>query len=152
MLRPRYRPGWVPSWHGTKRSGSYSEDGHLQAVSGTSATFCTYADPAQRINVLDATRIADGKIVMIKRIYLNESPDEVEITQMFATEPLVSDPRNHCVPVIEVLTVPDSDNVRLIVMPLLRAFNNPPFNTLGEVVECLRQLFEVSCRTFLSLL
>jgi hypothetical protein len=32
MLRPRYRPGWKPSWAGTKREYSRFEDGQLQWV------------------------------------------------------------------------------------------------------------------------
>jgi hypothetical protein len=32
MLRPRYRPGWKPSWAGTNKEYSRCEDGQLQAV------------------------------------------------------------------------------------------------------------------------
>ncbi|EKM54751.1 uncharacterized protein PHACADRAFT_96349 [Phanerochaete carnosa HHB-10118-sp] len=126
MLRPRYRPDWVPSWQGTKYFSWNREDGILQP----------------RINLLDATRISDGKIVMLKRVFVQENPREVEITTKFSSEPLVSNPRNHCVPIIEILTVPDAEDIFLLVMPLLRAFNSPRFNTLGEVIECFGQIFE----------
>jgi hypothetical protein len=33
MLRPRYRPGWKPSWAGTNKEYSRCEDGQLQWVS-----------------------------------------------------------------------------------------------------------------------
>lgn len=33
MLRPRYRPGWQPSWIGTNRFFLNLEDGKAQAVS-----------------------------------------------------------------------------------------------------------------------
>jgi hypothetical protein len=33
MLRPRYRPGWKPSWAGTNKEYSRCEDGQLQGVS-----------------------------------------------------------------------------------------------------------------------
>jgi hypothetical protein len=49
---------------------------------------------------------------------------------------------NHCVPILDVLAVPDEER-DIIVMPLLRRYSNPPFETFGEVVDCLRQLFEV---------
>lgn len=32
-LRPRFRPGWVPSWHGTELNPFDCEDGHLHLVS-----------------------------------------------------------------------------------------------------------------------
>ena len=32
MLRPRYRPGWKPSWVGTNKDYSRCEDGQLHAV------------------------------------------------------------------------------------------------------------------------
>lgn len=33
MLRPRYRPGWQPSWIGTSSFFIHFEDGRAQAVS-----------------------------------------------------------------------------------------------------------------------
>ena len=65
----------------------------------------------------------------------------------FSTEPLASHPRNHCVPVYEVLQVPDptgDDDEIIIVMPLLRPFYNPRFKSVGEAVEFFRQIFEVT--------
>ena len=32
VLRPRYRPGWVPSWHGTGKEEIYCEDSYPQLV------------------------------------------------------------------------------------------------------------------------
>ena len=32
-LRPRFRPGWVPSWHGTDLNPFDCEDGHFHFVS-----------------------------------------------------------------------------------------------------------------------
>jgi hypothetical protein len=50
---------------------------------------------------------------------------------------------NHCVPVYDVLPVPDEEDRVIIVMPLLQEYLRPPFRTIGEAVECFRQLFEV---------
>lgn len=92
---------------------------------------------------MDATRISDGKIVMLKKLDPDYDPDEVDIGLLFSTEPLVSHPRNHCVPIYEVLEVPDYDGMRILVMPLLREFNDPAFRTVGEAVSCFHQVFEV---------
>lgn len=57
---------------------------------------------------------------------------------------MLSDPQNHCVPLLEVLIPPDeTPDTRILVMPLLRPFDSPIFDTFGEAVECIRQLFEV---------
>ena len=90
---------------------------------------------------MDATRISDNAMVSLKRM---EDGLENEIASYFSTEPLASHPHNHCVPVYEVLRVPDLDNVVIVVMPQLRPFNKPRFKSVGESVEFFRQIFEVS--------
>jgi hypothetical protein len=60
------------------------------------------------------------------------------------SEQLVSHPKNHCVPFLEVLSPLNDDDRQVIVMPLLLPFARPRFDTFGEVVECFSQLFEVS--------
>ncbi|OCH88105.1 hypothetical protein OBBRIDRAFT_735113 [Obba rivulosa] len=126
MLRPRYRPDWKPSWEGTKKSWFDCEDGTGFGVS----------------HLVDATRIRDGKLVMLKQISKSVHPYEADICQFFASEPLASDSRNHCVLLIEVLQDPEDDNIHILVMPFLRPHNDPPFQTVGEIVEFFRQIFE----------
>jgi hypothetical protein len=97
--------------------------------------------------VLDAIRISDGLPVLIKqkepaREGRRDDP-EMRMFQKFSSEPLVSDPKNHCVRFIEVLHVPGDENIDLIVMPLLFPWNIPQFQTIGEAVEFLTQIFEV---------
>ncbi|SJL11205.1 uncharacterized protein ARMOST_14608 [Armillaria ostoyae] len=46
--------------------------------------------------------------------------------------------RNHCVPIHHL----KYEEFGILVLPLLRKFDDPPFDTVGEVVECLRQIFE----------
>ena len=53
------------------------------------------------------------------------------------------EPANHCVPIYDVLALDDDHDFVIIVMPLLRPYTNPRFDTIGEAVECFRQLFEV---------
>ena len=80
---------------------------------------------------------------MLKRVNKLHS-QEIEITTSLSSLPLVKDPRNHCVPVYDVLKVPDDDDLQVLVLPLLRKYDDPPFDTVGEVVDCLRQVLEVS--------
>ncbi|EGN93808.1 hypothetical protein SERLA73DRAFT_163242 [Serpula lacrymans var. lacrymans S7.3] len=91
-------------------------------------------------HVLDATRISDGAFVTLKLFKKSLHPFEIEIGQFFSTESLLSDPANHCVPIYDVLVVPDDEDRAIIVMPLLRFFDSPPFDTFGEVIDFLRQI------------
>lgn len=94
--------------------------------------------------LLDGTRISDGAYVKFKIVPKSIHPYEVEIAQFLSSEPLRSDPANHCVPIYGVLSIPGDNDKVVIVMPLLREYTSPPFGTIGEAVECFRQLFEVS--------
>jgi len=80
---------------------------------------------------------------MLKIIKPWRHPYEVEIGQYLSSELLRADPANHCVPIYEVIPIPEEEQRVIIVMPLLRDYASPPFSTFGEVVECFRQLFEV---------
>ncbi|KAG1751902.1 hypothetical protein EDB19DRAFT_1206914 [Suillus lakei] len=126
LLRSRYAPDWVPSWEGTERNPFTCEDGRSMRFA----------------QVMDATRVSDGSYVSLKIVKKSRHPHEVEIGQCFMSEPLVSHPKNHCVPFLEVLSPPNDEDRQLIVMPLLLPFAELPFDTFGEVMECLRQLFE----------
>ncbi|KAJ3551171.1 hypothetical protein NM688_g4863 [Phlebia brevispora] len=126
MLRPRYRPGWKPSWEGKKIDASDCED----------AVSLRYGA------LMDATRTADGKVVMLKKVVDTTHPYELEVNRLFSTEPIASHPKNHCAFVYEFLDVPGEDHVHIIVMPLLRAFNKPSFRTVGEAVDFFQQVFE----------
>jgi hypothetical protein len=94
--------------------------------------------------ILDGTRLSDGKYVALKRVKKTDHPHEVDIAQFFSSEPLAGEIANHCVPIYDVLPVPDDEESVIIVMPLLGDYTEPPFDTIGETVECFRQLFEVS--------
>ncbi|KAH8107735.1 kinase-like domain-containing protein [Cristinia sonorae] len=126
MLRPRYMPNWVPPWKGTNRAGVEFEDGQVSMFT----------------QVMDATRLSDGEMVLLKRVERSVHPHEIEITKMFSEEPLRSHPRNHCIPLLEVLDSPKDADVAIMVLPLLRLFFNPSFETLGEALEFFRQIFE----------
>ena len=79
----------------------------------------------------------------LKRVKKQVSPHEIEMVQYLSSEPLRSDPRNHTVPFLEILTVPDDPEITLLVMPLLRSCHDPDFCTIGEALSFLTQVFEV---------
>jgi serine/threonine protein kinase len=87
---------------------------------------------------------------MLKLVDIVEYPNEVDITTFLSSKDLANAPENHCVPILEVLKPQDDQRHVILVMPLLRACLNPPFETVGEVVEFLRQIFEVSFICLLS--
>ena len=91
---------------------------------------------------MDATRISDGKQVMLKMLPKEEGPYELEINKLFSTEPLVSDPRNHCVRLLDVIELPNDHPI--IVHPLLRPFADPPLQTYGEFVTFFSHICEAS--------
>ncbi|KAN0091510.1 Protein kinase-like domain containing protein [Tylopilus felleus] len=126
LLRPRYSPEWVPSWKSSNSDGTDSEDGKRLKYG----------------QVIDATRTSDGNVVTLKRLRQGEHPYEADIALSFSSQVLVSRPENHCVPVYEVFALDGENDTMVMVMPLLRPYNNPSFDTMGEAVECFRQLFE----------
>ena len=97
----------------------------------------------QADQVLDAVRESDGEVVVLKRIRRSVHPHEVPIAQYLCSSPLSDDPRNHCCPVLDVLDDPIDDNIQIMAMPLLRRYNNPEMQTVGEAVSFFRQAFEV---------
>ncbi|KAK0202030.1 kinase-like domain-containing protein [Desarmillaria ectypa] len=125
QLRRRYRPGWVPAWKLRK----------------TSLFWWEFEDSikAHHPSVMDAKRISDEKPVMLKRILVSQHPHEVEVAKYLSS---ISDAKNHSNTLLDVLTLPGDEDVKIFVMPLLRRFDDPPFDTIGEVVEFLRQIFE----------
>ncbi|CAL1706324.1 unnamed protein product [Somion occarium] len=126
MLRPRYRPGWVASWKDKDPMyWNYEDSKWLKAD-----------------HVIDATRISDGELVVLKRVSHAEHPYEKEISLFFSQEPIASHPHNHCVPIYDVLDLPEDDDYFILVMPLLREYDNPRIKSIGEAVEFFRQLFE----------
>ncbi|EIN06247.1 hypothetical protein PUNSTDRAFT_73300 [Punctularia strigosozonata HHB-11173 SS5] len=132
-LRDRYKPDWVPSWRGKSDVYYYDQEDSFPFLDTRAA---------------DAVRVSDGTPVALKRVYPDVNPHEEAVIIKLGSEPLASDSRNHCVPIYEILDVP-GENYRLIVMPLLRKYANPEFDTIGEVVSCIQQIFEAccSCRT-----
>ncbi|OBZ70648.1 hypothetical protein A0H81_09376 [Grifola frondosa] len=126
MLRPRYMPDWKPSWEGTKKHYHECEDGLR----------------SRHTFIVDATRMSDGTVVTLKNVSKSLHPHEADIGLYFSAEQLASDAHNHCVPIYEILHDPNDEDLVLLVMPLLRSFDEPPFDTVGEAVDFFRQCLE----------
>ncbi|KAH9850481.1 hypothetical protein C2E23DRAFT_835331 [Lenzites betulinus] len=128
-LRPRYKPGWIPSW-GPDENGALLDCEDWQSNAFAAA--------------MDAARVSDQQQFVLKRISKTRHPDEVTIAQYLSSTELRSDPRNHSVPLVEVFQVPDDEEYTIIVMPLFRLCNDPAWQTVGEVVAFVLQVLEVS--------
>ena len=102
------------------------------------------AHHVQRGHALDAVRISDGEMVFLKRVDHKTHPEELKIAMLFNSEPLKSHPKNHCVPIFEVLDISEEEDKVILVMPLLCKFDRPRFDTVGEVVGFLEQVLQVS--------
>lgn len=96
----------------------------------------------QRANIMNATVIAYGSFVVMKQI--DARNEELNIALWFSAERQCSDPENHCVPVQRVLSDPKEPGWAIIVMPLLREYGKPRFDTIGETIGFFMQIFEVS--------
>jgi len=124
MLRPRYRPGWEPSWLATNKEFWDVEDGQFNILRAC----------------MDATRISDGRPVMLKRLFPKEGLEELQLNKLFSTEPLISDPRNHCAQLLDVIEFPGEPPI--LVHPMLRLHHDPRFQTYGEFVTFYAQICE----------
>ena len=81
---------------------------------------------------------------MLKSIPARRVQQELEIVRLSSSPELRRHPRNHCVPLLDVIELPDTLDEKLIVMPLLRPFDRSRFQTYGEFVAFFAQISEVS--------
>lgn len=151
MLRPRYKPDWVPSWRSTNANARECEDGLTLPVSSHSfylPPFLSHEICYRKIKIWTQFECRMAKwSVVLRRVSCCTSSHELKIAKTLSDEPLRSHPKNHCVPLFEALDVPDDYELSILVYPLLRPYDNPGFGTVGEALECIRQLLEV-CSAF----
>ncbi|KAI0063126.1 hypothetical protein BV25DRAFT_1802723 [Artomyces pyxidatus] len=126
LLRPRYRPGWTPSWKTNGKSVVVSED--------------ALPSPARQ-HLLDATRLSDGRLVYIKRVETGNLGSRIAIS--LSSEALSQDPTNHSVPILDHFDDTEEEGLSYIVMPFLRLMDRPEFNYIGEILDLGEQLLEV---------
>ena len=93
---------------------------------------------------MDAIRTSDGLVVALKQVPKSRYPDEEELNRFLTMSELqAGDRHNHSIPIYEILQSPLDDNVLFMAMPYLITVDMVKFTTVGEAVECFRQLFEV---------
>ncbi|KAI0643664.1 hypothetical protein C8Q79DRAFT_976044 [Trametes meyenii] len=127
MLRPRYRPGWIPSWQRDPTTRILAAEDRIMLH-------------AMRPHLMDARRIVDNKLVLFKRVR-TDSP-ELSVALFLSNPENRSNPRNHCIPILEILQDPEDETLSYIIMPFLRYIDSPAFETVGEILDCCEQLLE----------
>ncbi|KAF5379424.1 hypothetical protein D9615_006622 [Tricholomella constricta] len=130
-LRPRYDPDWIPSW--SKDMGKMA---FIRMLLHEDALHLYCA--LHLVN--DSARLSDGQKVVLKLV--DYASTETTISRYFSEEPQRSDPRNHCVPILDVISLPNHPSKALLVMPLLYAFDRLPFRRVGEFAEAMQQFIE----------
>jgi hypothetical protein len=141
-----YAPSSLSSWLKANKSHLDVEDGQKKLIH-----FLAVSPQYLRcLANMDATRISDGRPVMfLKKLLKEEGPHELQMNKHFSTGPLSSDPRNHCVPLLDVVELRDEPPI--LVHPLLRCHYDPRFQTFGEFVTFFAQTCQVSLVTFLTI-
>lgn len=98
-------------------------------------------ETTQKYRCMDARRTSDSQVVALKRI--KSSSDEARISKMFSSQKHAENPANHCIPLLDVLQVPESDEV-VLVMPWMCPVNDPPFRTIGGVSQFFQEILQVT--------
>lgn len=147
MLRPRYRKDWVPSWRGKPREEILlAEDAFVLYVrishNRTGNRSVNDRLSQFRFNVMDATRISDGALVYVKRI--STDSEELAILSYLNSGEIRQDPRNHCIPLLDVLHDPFMPGKSMIVMPFARYIDSPGMERVEDILDCVDQILEVS--------
>lgn len=91
--------------------------------------------------MVDATRIVDEQLIYIKCV--PSEGEELRIMNFFSEGNMRRRQRNHCVPLLDSFSDPDDPKIAYIVMPFLRPVDNPPFATVGDILDFTGQVLEV---------
>ena len=94
--------------------------------------------------------MSDGATMMFKAVAHDSG--ELSFNQYLSSTELREDPHNHSVPILDIVHLPEDLWWKiaglcfsvLMVMPLLRSIDSPPFHCRLEVIDAIRQFLEVS--------
>ncbi|KAG5351820.1 hypothetical protein C0989_004812 [Termitomyces sp. Mn162] len=89
---------------------------------------------------MDAIRVSDGVKVVMKCV--DTRRQEVSIAQYLRGLP--REERNHTVPILDILRLPNDECKALIVTPMLVSFGKVPFRYVGEFAEMVEQLIKLN--------
>ncbi|KAI0037787.1 hypothetical protein FA95DRAFT_1470125, partial [Auriscalpium vulgare] len=126
-FRPRYHGDRKFSWTRWKLPRSWFEDWQRRRIPAPS--------------IIDATRMTDGKQVILKEVPDIKPPDELEISKLFSSEQYRWHPKNHCIPLLETQRL-EGVSSTFLVLPRMRPYDNPQFRTFGEFVAFATQIIE----------
>ncbi|KAG6811748.1 hypothetical protein H0H93_014264, partial [Arthromyces matolae] len=127
-LRRRYEVDWSASWNTNGLDKYDCEDSRSQRVSVE----------------LGLYYVRDGSYVVLKRLDATSpsARDELMMARFISSPDLSMNPRNRCVPLLDVIPPMEGSSDAFMVMPLLFDIDMTPFETIGEAVEFFRQIFE----------
>lgn len=94
------------------------------------------------MDVIDASRVQDGRHVAIKRV--KRGTNEARVLAFLSTPEKLEDPANHCVPMLEMFSDANEPEFDFLVMPFLVRYDTPPFFSVGEVMDFVFQTLEAS--------
>ncbi|KAI0076137.1 hypothetical protein K474DRAFT_1663403 [Panus rudis PR-1116 ss-1] len=115
---------------------------YIECLRERGYTLCSCDSSIESQGGYHATRERDGTLVSVKLLNKEEYPSEESIISFLSSPALRCNPQNHCVPVYDIIESSlDLDHI-ILVMPDLTQYDDPPFSTVGEVLEFLRQVFE----------
>ncbi|KAI0266075.1 hypothetical protein BC834DRAFT_924050 [Gloeopeniophorella convolvens] len=126
MPRARFWPGWTPSWIVKITPLWHAEDSKRWLSVGSMTS-----------SLVDETRMEDGKLVCIKRVWTDDKGSHIA--------PMLSKsdgPSNHSVPILDAFVDPADESFSYLVMPFLLPVCNPPFHSVGEILDFVDQVFE----------
>lgn len=96
---------------------------------------------------MDATRLSDGEQIVFRIANWLDGCFDTDVAFHFSSEPVRSDPRNCCVPILDALLAPpfrgDRNPFCLLVMPKLHSIAWPPFETVDQVVTMQFRVLQV---------
>ncbi|KAJ7496184.1 hypothetical protein B0H11DRAFT_1715914 [Mycena galericulata] len=84
----------------------------------------------------------NGQRVLLKAISPSVHPHEIAIGRLLSAPPHSKNSKNHSISFLEVLDDPYDVDTQLIVMHLCIPFDEPSFDTVGEVLDFIKQIFE----------
>ena len=64
--------------------------------------------------------------------------------ELFSSNRRQQDAHNHCVPLLDIFDDDEDEDACFIVMPLLRIYNSPGFDSVDEILDFVRQTLQVS--------
>lgn len=69
--------------------------------------------------------------------------EELKLNGLFSGKRLRREPRNHCLPILEVFDDAEEPGYVYMVTRLLRSVRTTPFNFIDDVLEFVEQMLEV---------